>query len=260
MPNHYHPKRNTIKTKHLLTFYTFVSKPSIVISTYNTSTSNISFYCLPLLTCKSWWIYSFSCLCGDLQSQFHTVIYRSLLNQDGRKSECNSISFRCLSFMCISKLTDPWKQIWFAQLYYETTLVKFSILILKSQVCIFIYKWKIIKFSFHLPHSCFHLINETCFLSKQFEVRIWLVYYLFVLNWSFNIIYIINAFVTFLTMQSLEQVKKVKILHQNYERMSLICICSSFKKRFRVFKLNTYAFWNTSFFVTKFEWQSVKTA
>ena len=152
MPNHYHTK-TTIKTKPFLTFYTFVSKPSIVISTYNV-TSNISFYCLPLLTCKSWWICSVSCLCGDLQSQFHTVIYRSLLNHDGRKSECNSISFRCLSFMCISKQKIHGNKFGFAQCYYETTLVKFSILILKSQVCIFIYKWRIIKFSFHLPRSC----------------------------------------------------------------------------------------------------------
>lgn len=152
----------------------------------------------------------------------------------------------------------------------ETNLVlRNSIMKLISSSFLFWY-WspKSAFFSFHLPHSCYHLINETCFtvriayiLSKQFEVRIlWLVYYLFALNWSFNIIYIINAFVTFLTMQSMEQVTKVKILHQNYERMSLICICSSFKKWFRVFKFNTYAFWNSLFFVTKFEWQSVKAA
>ena len=91
MPNHYHTKRNTIKTKPLLTFYTFVSKPPIVISTYN-ATSNISLYCLPLLTCKSWWICSFSCLCGDLQRQFHTVIYRSMLNHDGRKSDVTQLA------------------------------------------------------------------------------------------------------------------------------------------------------------------------
>jgi hypothetical protein len=242
-----------------LPFYTFVCKPSIVISTYN-ATTNISFYCLPLLTCKSWWICSLSCLCGDLQSQLHTVIHRSLLKQDGRKSECNSISFRCLSFMCITKLTDPWKQIWFC----ATLLWNYS-----RQV--FYFDIEVPSLHFYLqmknyqdlfPLTSFMLSSDKWYiLSKQFEVRIWLVYYLFALNWSFNIIYIINAFVTFLTMQSLEQVTKVKILHQKYERMSLICICSSFKKRFRVFKFNTYyAFWNSLFFVTKFEWQSVKAA
>ena len=143
MPNHYHTKRNTIKTKPLLTFYTFVSKPPIVISTYN-ATSNISFYCLTLLTCKSCWISSFSCLCGDLQShQFHTAIYRSLFNQDGRKSECNSISFRWLSIFHVYFKTNR---------YMETNLVlRNSLMKLLSSSFLFWY-WS--------PKSAFLFTNE----------------------------------------------------------------------------------------------------